>query len=215
MWVARFKNWHKTCLIRPLCVKYKVTDLVSMMNYWREGNDFYYSELHILQGEKKDVKEFIKGMQKDPATIDVEIQGNHIITLNKIQNIDLYSAVFNPKMIYVKPVVQRSDGFEDWEVASWYKEELMKLMDVPVFDMRLVSVEKLDITELFVPQLLPKLPKKQRQAIELAIKENYYTHPRSIHLSILAKMAGVSTQTFQENLTRAENKIIPFLTERT
>jgi len=214
MWVAKFKNWHKTCLIRPLCQAYNVTDLVYMINYWEESENFFYTELHILQGEEKNTKQFIKDMQKDPATIKVEIKGNHIITLNKIKLVEEYKNLFNPEIIYVKPVTQRIDGFEDWEIASWNREALMKVMDVPIFNMKLISIEKLDLFDLFVPQLLPKLSTKQKQAIELAIKEKYYTYPRKIQLNELAKISKVSTQTFQENLAKAENKILPFLTER-
>jgi predicted DNA binding protein len=185
-----------------------------MLNYWEKGKDFYYTELHILQGDESNVKKFIAGMKKNPATIKVEINGNHILTLNKVKNKTEYALVFNPQIIYVKPVIQRSDGFEDWEVASWNKEELMKLMKISVFSMKLISVEKLKIADLFLPQLLPKLPKKQKLAIELAIKENYYSTPRKINFKKLSQISKVSPQTFQENLAGAENKLVPFLVER-
>ena len=213
MWVAKFKNWHKTCLIRPLCVKYQVTDLVHMLNYWEEGENFFYTELHQLQGDEENIKKFIKGMKYDKATIKIIIQGNYVVTLNKIPKIKEYKHVFNPEIIYVKPTIQRTDGYEDWEIASWKKEELMKIMKIPVFEMKLVYVKKLDFSEIFFPQILPKLPKKQKQAIHLAIQEGYYNTPRKITLEKLSKLTKVKKQTFQEHLTKAENKMIPFLTE--
>jgi len=216
MWIAKFRNWHKTCLIRPLCVKYKVTDMVYMINSWDEKGQFYYTELHILQGTEENKKQFVKDMQKDPATIKVEIKGNHIFTLNKIKGkTDIFAPVFDQRIIYVKPVIQHTDGYETWELACWEKGPLMKIMKVPDFEMKIVSVEEKPLGDIFLPQIQPKLPKKQKEAIELAIKEGYYQTPRKIHLQKLAEISKIKKQTLQENLTKAENKLIPFLTGQT
>jgi predicted DNA binding protein len=55
------------------------------------------------------------------------------------------------------------------------------------------------------------MPEKQKQAMNLAIKNGYYNYPRKTNLDNLAKIAKVSKQTFQENLRKAENKLIPSL----
>ena len=124
-----------------------------------------------------------------------------------------YSSVFDPKMIQVKPVTQRTDGFEDWELASWDKEILMKIIDIPVFRVELKSIENIKLEDIFLPHIYPKLAPKQKEAIELAVKNGYYEYPRKIDLERLAKIAKVKRQTYQENLRRAEKKLIPFLTE--
>jgi predicted DNA binding protein len=215
MWIAKFRNWHKTCLIRPLCVKYKVTDMVYMINSWSEKEQFYYTELHLLQGSEENKKQFIKDMRKDPATIKVEIKGDHIFTLNKIKgSTDIYAPVFNQKLIYIKPVIQHTDGYETWEVACWDKESLMKIMKIPDFNMKLTSIEEKPLGEIFLPQIQPKLSRKQKETIELAVKEGYYRNPRKITLQKLAEITKIKKQTLQEHLTRAENKLIPFLTEK-
>ena len=214
MWVAKFKNWHKDCLIRPLCVKYNVTDLVYLINSWIEKGKFYYTELHILQGNQEDVKNFIKDFKKEKSMIKFENIGNHIITLNEKKfDQKFYTLVFDPKLIYIKPVVQRTDGFEDWELACWEKEPLMNIMKIPTFDMKLIYIKKIKLNEIFIPQIYPKLSSKQKEAIELAVKEGYYNYPRKIDLEKLAKIKKVRRQTYQEHLRRAEKKLIPFLTE--
>ncbi|MCK5624907.1 helix-turn-helix domain-containing protein [Candidatus Pacearchaeota archaeon] len=215
MWVAKFRNWHKTCLIRPLCVKYQVTDYVYLLNHWGEKGNFYYTELHILEGEKEDVKGFIKEFKKDKSLKKIEINGNQIITLNVLtkKSHSPYSPVFDKKIIYTKPVIQHIDGFETWEIASWDKEILIKIMDIPDFKMELLSIKKIKGVDLFLPQIRPNISEKQMHAMKIAIKEGYYNFPRKTDLNKLAVESKVSKQTFQENLRKAENKLVPFLVE--
>ena len=216
MWLAKLKNWHKNCLIRPRCVKYNVTDAVFLLNCWLENKKFYYTEFHVLQGKHEDIQKFIKDFKKEKGIKKCEIEGNHIMTINEEPSEkEFYSPVFDRKMIYVKPVLQRSDGYEDWEVASWNRETLMNLMNVPTFNMKLISIQNVKIDNLFVPQIYPKLSPKQKNSIELAVKEGYYTFPRKIHLEQLAKISKVSRPTYEENLRKAEQKLVPFLTENT
>ena len=215
MWVLKFRNWHTTCLLRPLCKKYNVTDLVYLINSWKEKGKFYYTELHILQGSSEGKKHFVKGLKKDPSTKEVEQIGDHVFTLNeKPAQKKFYSAVFDERVIQVKPVVQRIDGFEDWELASWRKEALMEILKIPEFEIEIHSIKQEKIKDIFIPHISQKLPPKQKEAIELAVKQGYYNYPRKTDLEKLAKISKVKRQTYQENLRRAESKIVPFLTEK-
>jgi len=213
MWIAKFRNWHKTCSIRPLCIKYNITDYVYLLNYWIEGKKFYYTELHLLDGEEENVREFINDFKKDNSLKRIEIIGNQVITLNYLSSNNplVYSAAFDPKIIYTKPIIQHSDGYETWEVASWDKQTLMKIMDIPDFKMEILFVKKIDGIDIFLPQIQPKIPDKQLKVLKLAIKEGYYKFPRKTNLDKLSKNEKVSKPTFQENLRKAENKLIPFL----
>ena len=214
MWVAKFQIWHKNCILRPRCIKYQITDLVYLINSWKEKKKFYYTELHILQGTEENKKKFIKDLKKEKAVKKLEQKGNYIFTLNEepLQK-QYYSPVFDPKIIQIKPVAQRTDGYEDWELACWDRETLMKITQVPVFDVDLKSIEETKLADIFLPHIFPKLSPKQKESIELAIKHDYYEYPRKIDLDKLSKIMKVKRQTFQENLRRAEKKIIPFLTE--
>ncbi|MEM7819301.1 MAG: helix-turn-helix domain-containing protein [Candidatus Aenigmatarchaeota archaeon] len=214
MWVAKFKIWHKNCLLRPRCVKHQITDFVYLINSWTEKNKFYYTELHILQGKEENKRKFVKDLKKEKSIRKFEQRGNYIFTLNE-ESIEkqYYSPVFDPKIIQVKPVVQRTDGFEDWELACWDKETLIKIMTIPVFNVELIYIKQTKLSDIFLPHIYPKLSPKQKEAIELAIKHGYYEFPRRIKLGKLAEISGVKRQTYQENLRRAEKKLIPFLTE--
>ena len=213
MWIAKFKNLHKTCIIAPLCKKYNVTDYVYLLNSWQKKNKFYYTELHFLEGEEKDKKKFIRDFKKNSTIVKFEIKGSQIFTFNYLTSKDLkkYFSVFNPELIYIKPVVQRIDGFEDWELACWNKKPLIDIMKIPDFKMELISIEWKKGFDIFLPRIQSKIPEKQKQAMNLAIKNGYYNYPRKINLDELAKIKKVSKQTFQENLRKAENKLIPSL----
>jgi predicted DNA binding protein len=215
MWIGRFRNFHKNCLIAPLCKKYGVTDFVYVLNSWKEKRKIYYTDLHILEGSEKSIKRFIKDFKRDKRTLKVEVNGNQILTLNVLEgkNSKYYSSVLDNKLIYIKPVMQKTDGHEEWEVASWDKEIVMKIMDNPDFEMELLSIKKIDGIDLFLPQIQPSLSKKQMETMRLAIKDGYYNSPRKTNLNNLSKKQNVSKQAFQENLSTAENKCIPFLIE--
>ena len=214
MWIIKFRNWHKNCLIRPRCIKYNVTDLVYLLKSWKEKKKFFYIELHILQGSAKDIDKFVKDFKKEKGIKNLERAGNYLFTLNEEPiSKEYYLPLFDPKIIQVKPVIQRSDGYEDWELASFDRETLMKTTKVPDFEVELRSIEQTTIKDIFIPKINPELSEKQREAIELAVKNGYYNFPRKIHLEQLAKISKVKRQSYQENLRKAERKIIPFLTE--
>jgi len=214
MWVAKLKNWHKDCLIRPHCIKYKITDFVYLINSWTDAKNFYYTELHILQGTVENQKKFIQAFKKTKGIKKFEVQGNHIITLN-IEPLtkQFYSPIFDRRLIYLRPVAQRADGYEEWYVASWDREVITSLLKVPTFAMRLISIRQEKFMDMFMPQIYPKLSPKQKEAIELAVHDGYYDYPKKIYLEDLAKRSKIKRQTFEEHLRRAEHKLVPFLTE--
>tara|TARA_Y100000310_G_C20655342_1_gene801697 strand:+ start:1216 stop:1875 length:660 start_codon:yes stop_codon:yes gene_type:complete len=214
MWLAKFKIKHKSCLITPNCVKFKVTDNAYLLNFWEEAKTFNYTELHFLQGTEENKQRFIKQIKKDKSFKKIVIEGDHIITLNSLPiKMNFYAPAFDPRLIYVKPWMVKPDGFEYWEVACWDKKPLMEITKIPDFIVEIKSIKTVKAIDFFIPQLYPKLSIRQKESIELAVKEGYYEFPRKINLEELGKISKVARQTFQENLRRAEKKLVPFLTE--
>ncbi len=214
MWLAKFKIKHLTCILTPRCVKHKVIDNVYLLNSWVKGDDFYYSEMHFIQGKEENKKAFIADLKRDRSFEKIEVKGDHILTLNIIKNAKhKYSAAFDPQLIYVKPWSVQPDGHEYWEVACWDKQPLMEITKIKDFVVEIKSIKQTKMVDFFIPQLHPKLPPKQKEAIELAVKEGYYNFPKKVDLEQLAKISKVKRQTYQENLRRAEKKLVPFLTE--
>ena len=213
MWLARFRIWHKTCKIRPKCMKYQVTDFVYVIKSWTEKNRFFYTQYHILQGREEDKKKFVRELRKDESVKKAEYLGNCVMTLREEPISESFDPLFNPKIIQVKPVVQRTDGFEDWELASWDKKELMKIFTLSIYNVKLHSIEKKKTMDIVLPHLSPNLTRKQKEAIQLAIKHGYYHFPRKIDLVGLAKLCSISRPAFEERLRKAEKKTIPVFTE--
>ena len=214
MWKAVFEGKHKTCILAPLCKKYKITDFVYLVNAWEEKDSFYYSEAHILQGVEENKKKFVKDLKKQ--VLKLERKGNFILTLEKKPNwMAAYMPLWDKRIIQTKPVIQKTDGTEHWEMACWDKQPLMQILErLPKeFEIKLKSITQTKIDEIFLPHFMPKLSDKQKNTIELAVKRGYYEFPRKVNLNDLSKELKISKSTVQQHLRVAEKKIIPFLTE--
>lgn len=216
MWKAVFEGKHNTCIIAPLCKKYNVTDFVYLVNAWEESNAFFYSEAHILQGSEENKKKFISAMKKQESIVKLEQKGNFIITLEKKPAwMAAYMPLWDKRIIQVKPVIQKTDGTEHWEMACWDKEPLTNILErLPKeFEIKLKSITQTKISDIFLPHIMPKLSEKQKQALDLAVKRGYYDFPRNVNLDDLAKELNLSKSTLQQHLRTAEKKVVPFLTE--
>lgn len=216
MWKAVFEGKHKTCIIAPKCKKYNITDFVYLVNAWIENHKFYYSEVHILQGEEENKKKFIRELKKEKSIKKFEQKGNFILTLEeKPEWMSAYMPLWDKRIIQIKPVMQKPDGTEHWEMACWDKEPLMHILHrLPEeFEIKLKSIEQTKVEEIFLPHIMPKLSKKQKQAIQLAVEKGYYNFPRKINLDELSKEMKLSKQTYHQHLRNAEKKLVPFLTE--
>ena len=216
MWKAVFEVIHKTCILAPICKEHQVTDFVYLLNAWEEGDFFYYSEAHVLQGKESEKKKFIEDLRKEKSIEKFEQKGNFIITLNKRPGwMAAYMPLWDKRIIQTKPVVQKTDGTEIWEMASWSKEPLQQILErLPKeFRIKIKSIKQTKLSEIFLPHIMPKLSDKQKEVIQLAVKKGYFDFPRKINLDGLAKEMKISKQTLQQHLRIAEKKLVPFLTE--
>ena len=187
-----------------------------MINAWEDKNSFYYSEAHIIEGEDEDKKKFVKDLKKQKSIVKLEQKGNFILTLEKKPRwMAAYMPLWDKRLIQIKPVIQRVDGTELWEMACWDKEPLMQILErLPKeFEIKLKSITQTKIDEIFLPHIMPKLSKRQKQAVQFAVKQGYYDFPRKINLDDLAKELKISKQTVQQHIRTAEKKLVPFLTE--
>jgi len=127
----------------------------------------------------------------------------------------VYMPLWDKKIIQTKPLIQKTDGTELWELACWEKEPLQHILQrLPSeFKIKIKSIEQTKIDDIFLPHIMPKLSTKQKEVIQLAVKRGYFDFPRKINLDGLAKEMKISKQTLQQHLRVAEKKLVPFLTE--
>ena len=165
MWIAKIKLKHK-CILGDRCDKFKVTLQSVAFSVFKQYGKTVTSSMHYMSGIPKNIDNFVRDLRKDKNVINVDRQGDMFFLLEKA---DVKAVAFyTPKIIFVKPVLVRSDGYEIWEIGSWEKNEISKFINAvgkKIKDFNLLKFHKVDIDNVFFPKLMPKLTAKQKRAI--------------------------------------------------
>lgn len=194
-----------------------MTDYLYLLNAWDDGKYFYYTELHVPEGEKSAVKKFISDLKKEKTLESFEQVGNTVYTLNKRDIwIAIYSPLWDRQVIHTKPIIQLPNGKEIWEVAAWSKKPIADIFKLQNEDLKikLVSMENRLMDEAYPMQVIPKISDKQKKALLLAVENGLYDSPRKTELGKLAKSMKITKQTYGEHLKAAEKKLLGFLIEK-
>jgi len=216
MWYLKFKVKHKDCIFSSLAIKYNLHIEFYPMNHYIKECFLFTPSIHLVKGEEKNIKQYLKELKENERVEKLEIS-NVIFTLTKEKiNQKDYQAIYNPKILYITPGYNHPDGFEIWEVASWDRMILQNLIEAfetskNIIYFEILRFEEKNLDDVYILKLFPELPKKQKQAIELAYSSGYYVYPTKTNLDKLAKILGVSKQTFQENLRKAEARLMPLI----
>ena len=179
---------------------------------FRENNQVFSSSMLDLSGDGKDIQKFFADLKKDKEVVKLEVKGSTCLLIEKAKSRAVQ--FYNPKLIFIKPILMDNQGFEYWEVASWDKpvvSDFIRKVQSHIEDFKLIRFHQTSIDNVFFPKLMPKLTDKQKQAMELAISEGYYQTPRKTDLRKLAKLMKLSLATYQQHLRAAEQKLIPNL----
>ncbi|MDO8553883.1 MAG: helix-turn-helix domain-containing protein [Candidatus Micrarchaeota archaeon] len=219
MWTAKLKLFHRDCPIVTRCVKFGVSVLsYPRSHYVKKGKKYATTVCKFVGYEQEKKKQFIEDLKKDRSISRLDVSGDIFVyeyDLGKEgEHVMLY---FDPEMVFVKPTINSPDGHEYWEVASWNKEKITKFIEQLTKSMdssEVLGIGQMNNVDVYFPSVMPKLSPAQEKAIMLAYQWNYYEYPRKIDLRELAKIAKVSLSTYQENLRRAEAKMLPLLIER-
>jgi len=174
---------------------------------------------HILEGEEKNIKNYIKNVKKDKRVKKLEVKKNFMVSLviekrTKIR-LKTLKTLYNPKLIYIKPGINFPDGTEIWEIGSFDKKDLAKLISFieKYYQGKLFFLKEIKIPKMFIPEIMPELTDKQHNAFKIASEKGYYEFPRKTNLHKLAKISKISRPTFEEHLRKAEIKLLGFLKE--
>ncbi|MBS3093634.1 helix-turn-helix domain-containing protein [Candidatus Pacearchaeota archaeon] len=217
MWNLKFKVKNTDIVYTPLTEKYKIIDYMYPVDRFKKDNKIFMLSIHVLDGEEKEIKKFTQAFKKNKKVKEFEKNENRIVALIAEEE-KFYDLLYNPELYLPSPVLIK-DGYELWNIAAWKREILQELIseiekwDKKLYDFELLQLKKGTLKEIYFPKILPILPPKQKQAFQFAITHHYYTFHRKANLGHLAKIANVSTQTFQENLRKAEAKLLPFFAE--
>lgn len=219
MWITKLKLKHVDCPIVNRCEKFNVI-VLSYPSTWYEkkGKKFATTTCYFQSNDEKQKNKFIDDLKADRRISNLEVSGDvftYEINLGKEgEHVMLYHT---KQIIFVKPTVNHYDGHEYWEVASWKREELEEFIKSLKSHMDVCEILKMEnspLTDVYFPNVMPRLSKHQKTAIELAYGNGYYYYPRKITLERLAKIAKVGVSTFQEHLRKAELKLLPVIIEQ-
>ncbi len=217
MWIARLKIKHD-CIIGNRCKRFQVTTTGTPFNVFVQNQITYSPQLHIVEGEEKDIRAFIADLKKDRKVSNLEVEGNTIFLIEVQKQKKVMASVYSqlsPKIIFVKPVVVDTQGYEYWEVTSWKKEILTRfitgIQKEVSKDVHIEQIKETKLTDIYYSRLLPKLTLLQKKAITSAFEEGYYEWPKRTNLIKLSRMMKISVPTFREHLKRAEKRLMPGL----
>lgn len=214
MWNLKFRVTNLDSIYTRLTRKYEITDYFYPFNYYKKNNRVYILGSHVLEGDKKEIEKFVLDLKKNRKTKNLERSDNIIIVLMAEEE-KFYELLYDPKLFHPSPVLIRK-GKEEWNIASWSKEALVKIIDelakwkTKFKEFELLRLKMENLKEIYFPRILPEIPERQKQAFILALENGYYDYPRKITLTKLAKIMNVSISTFQEHLRKAEARLLPF-----
>jgi predicted DNA binding protein len=208
MWVAKIKINTNNTLIGSLAVKYKIDLYGFPLSYYYNKNEIIVHMSANIFGIEKDKNNFTNELKKQQRLINIEKNNDFIIMTIKEPN--YMKCLYNKDIIHVNPGFISSEGYEIGEIASFNRESLIKLSKIlkEKYNGSLISIKKKSIKSVSIMKISPELTEKQRNALNLAIKNGYYNIPRKISVEELSKIAKLSFSTFQVHLRKSESKII-------
>jgi predicted DNA binding protein len=214
MWVARIKLDGSGSLLGERCKKFNVEISGYPISVHSDSKGLSIYGVWFMFGEQDNIEKFVKNFSKDKRVLHVENQNNFIIS--QIFEPTKHKLAYKPSIVHIEPLRIKNDGSEFWTIGSWEKSDLDKFLDVVEKSHlgELLSIKEEKIKNFSIFAMNPELTDNQRKALELATNNGYYSYPRKTSLKVLAKLSGLSYATFHEHLRKAEQKMLPFATNK-
>ena len=179
------------------------------LSYRKENDCLYVVSAGIAVGDEKNKLSLFRELKNHKDIRDFERSKDFFICIIKQP---LFSEiVHHPKIIKPNPVLITDKGFHVWDLASFDRLilEQVWLAAKKHVHATLVMFRRDKISNILVTRLYPELTIRQKTALDLAVRNGYYTYPKSVTMETLAKLMRVSYSTYQAHLKKAEGKLIP------
>ena len=219
MWYLKFRVKHEGCIYTPKTKELGIVDYTYPLGHILRGRDIFLSAIHVLSGSENSKEKYLNYLKRHKNVLELEGSGNVFITKvrERLRPAE-YRAVYNPELLFPAPVVNDTDGFETWQIASWNRKYLEQIVGLSksktIIDFKLLEFRKKIIHDVYIANLLPKLAPKQLEALRIAFVNGYYEFPKKTDLNKLARGMKISKATYQEHLKKAEARIIPFILQQ-
>jgi len=222
MWTLKFRAREEWNIYNSRTVKFNVELQFYSRNYYLKGKKIYFINSGIVLGDEKNKEKFFSDLKKDPKIKELEINNDFFISVYSETatnaRVEALKTVYNQKLTFLKPVVIDSEGWEEWEVFSFNRDDLERIIKeaekLGKVNFELLFLKEQKIKDLMIYSVVPNLTDKQKAVFELAVSSGYYGYPRKAKLQDLAKEVGLSLSTFQFHLAKAEGKLMPFFSKK-
>ncbi len=208
MWTAKAQIKGEGYLAK-LAVKHNISLSGYPVSAYPAGKVLHAVIAGIIIGDEKNKKAFLKDLRKERSVLFQE-ENKGFITLVLEESLGA-SVLYNPYIIFTKPILLSSEGNYTTEFASWKQNKIKKLLESIQSQQgsKILKFRKQKISNISIISVLPELTEKQKRVFDSAVKNGYYDFPRKTDLRKLAKQENLSLSTVREHLRLAEKKIIP------
>lgn len=196
-------------LLGSMAMKHKVSMTGYPFSYWKDKNNLYLITAGFAFGEDKNIKAMFKDLKSNKDVINIEKAGDFAIIVTKQP---LFTEpVYNPTIIRPKPAIIHKEGYHIWDLASFDRHVLEKVLEFAEKHLgaKVVKFKDEKITNISFTKVMPELTGNQKKALEIAINNGYYDYPKKVKMEKLASIMGIAYSTFQAHLKKAEGKIVP------
>ena len=210
MWVSEFQFDGSNAPIGSIAKKFNISISTYPVSLTEEKNRLLIYFACNIYGSEESKKLMFDYAKKNSRIHFIEQNDDFLIIL--FEEPKSTKPLYQHNIIHTKPIFISSEGKEIWSVASKNKENLMNFYKVlkKLRNAKMLFIKNKKVNNISIAQIHPELTDKQKQAINLAIEEGYYSIPRKIDVKDLAKKSNLAFSTYQTHLRKAESKLIPF-----
>lgn len=205
MWVLKTEADHTDVYAATLAKNFSLDYAGYILRIKKKKGLYYMQGIGFAKDEHK-----LKEIVKEKTFIKSYVNGNFAIVEMKVPK--LVERLYEPDIIFLKPLTYTADGKEHLEIASWTKEPLMEVLAEfkKAYKVKILSFKKEEVSNISIIGTKPKLTDKQKLAFRLAVINGYYDFPKKVKLEQLADMMGVSFSTYRAHLSKAEKEVTNF-----
>lgn len=218
MWTLKIRVREKWNVYNANVAENKIKIYFYSQRYYEEENNLFLVASGIVEGKEQARKRFFNNLKKERKVVCLEHSAQFFICVYSekqgSKRAEAVKTAYNPKLIFLKPVIIDEQGWEEWEIAALHRTDLaefIKQAEKLRIKHKVLYFKQQKIENCMVQTVFPNLTEKQKKAFNLAIEQGYYGYPHKITLKKLSNIAKISLSTYQFHLAKAEAKVMPFL----
>ncbi len=183
------------------------------ISLWKKDNGMVrvFTAWDVVAPDKVELNNYLQYVKNHPTMRKLNLMNKTnstaVFTTMYESKGSSYDSVIECNSLYTGPIVQQN-AYEKHQILTKNVSGIKKLLNELEI---LGEVKLLKIAKPTTEENPFRLTEKQAFALRVARQNGYYGWPRNITLDALAQKSGFSRRAFQENLRKAEAKVLPKL----